>query len=121
MKYRLMDILACPMCKSFPLKLAVYEMREITAPPNIRQCEFFCGYHGGFVKNLSSTECMKCYGLEVSTGLLECGSCGRWYPIIEDIPRMLPDDLRDSNLDRSFVEQWQHMLPKHILKSFRIE
>ncbi|MDW8084409.1 MAG: Trm112 family protein [Candidatus Caldarchaeum sp.] len=121
MKYRLMDILACPMCRKFPLKLSVFERREISAPPNIRQCDIFCGYHDGFVKDLPKTECVRCYGLEITTGLVECSSCGRWYPVVEDIPRMLPDDLRDAKLDKSFVEQWQQVLPKHVVDSVKRE
>ncbi|MDP6460031.1 MAG: Trm112 family protein [Candidatus Hydrothermarchaeota archaeon] len=27
--------------------------------------------------------------------VLVCVDCKRWYPIIDDIPHMLPDDLRD--------------------------
>ena len=31
---------------------------------------------------------------EIAEGLLTCGSCARTYPIINGIPRMLPDALR---------------------------
>jgi uncharacterized protein YbaR (Trm112 family) len=53
MKYRLLDILACPMCKGFPLKLTVFEEHSITPPEKIRKCELYCGYHRGFVKDLA--------------------------------------------------------------------
>ncbi|MEM4281354.1 MAG: Trm112 family protein [Candidatus Caldarchaeum sp.] len=117
MKYRLLDILACPMCKAFPLSLTVFEERSIKPPEKIRKCELYCGFHRGYVKELVETECSKCYGLEVATGLLECGSCSRWYPIVDDIPRMLPDDLRDKKLDRKFVEKWSCLIPQRILQS----
>ncbi|MEM1948629.1 MAG: Trm112 family protein [Candidatus Caldarchaeum sp.] len=121
MKYRLLDILACPMCKSFPLRLSVFERRNISPPPVIRRCEIFCGYHTGFIRELQQTECEKCYGLEISSGLLECGRCGRWYPIVEDIPRMLPDDLRDTKVDKEFVNAWSHFLPKYVVDSVKRE
>ncbi|MDW7977680.1 MAG: Trm112 family protein [Candidatus Caldarchaeum sp.] len=115
MKYRLMDILACPMCRSFPLKLSVFEHRDIHRPDKVRKCELYCGFHRGFVKDLAETECVRCYGFEVGSGLLECSSCGRWYPIVDDIPRMLPDDLRDRKLERKFVEKWQGRLPERVV------
>ena len=34
--------------------------------------------------------------MEVQTGLLVCGECGRWFPIEGGIPELLPDHLRDS-------------------------
>ncbi len=116
MKYRLLDILACPMCKSFPLTLIVFDDRKIQPPEKIRKCELYCGFHRAFVKDLDVTECNECYSREVGNGLLECQSCGRWYPIVDDIPRMLPDDLRDRKLDRQFAEKWQALLPKKIVE-----
>jgi uncharacterized protein YbaR (Trm112 family) len=115
MKYRLLDILACPMCKGFPLKLTVFEEHSITPPEKIRKCELYCGYHRGFVKDLAETLCERCYGLEVGTGLLECVSCGRWYPIVNEIPRMLPDDLRDRKLEKQFIESWRNFLPPRLV------
>ncbi|MEM2334708.1 MAG: Trm112 family protein, partial [Candidatus Caldarchaeum sp.] len=109
MKFRLLDILACPMCRAFPLKLSVFEERNIQPPDRIRRCELYCSFHGNYVKELAETECYKCYGLEVTAGLLECNSCGRWYPVVDDIPRMLPDDMRDRKLDRQFVERWRNL------------
>ena len=36
-------------------------------------------------------------GMEVESGLLVCGECGRWFPIEGGIPELLPDHLRDAN------------------------
>jgi uncharacterized protein YbaR (Trm112 family) len=99
----------------FPLKLTVFEEHPITTPDKIRKCELYCGYHRRFVKELAETLCERCYGLEVAAGLLECVSCGRWYPIIDDIPEMLPDDLRDRKLERKFIEKWKALLPASIV------
>ncbi|MCX8169516.1 MAG: Trm112 family protein [Candidatus Methanomethyliaceae archaeon] len=88
MKRKLLDILACPMCKYYPLELIVFEERE-----------------------------------EIEEGLLICNNCSRWYPIIEAIPHMLPDDLRDRE-DLEFLKKWQERIPEKILKNgkpFNIE
>jgi uncharacterized protein YbaR (Trm112 family) len=78
---RLMDILACPICKSHPLNLHVFEEGE-----------------------------------EVVEGLLVCPNCGRWYPIIDEIPHMLPDELRDGEDDIPFIRKWREKFPEDTLK-----
>jgi uncharacterized protein YbaR (Trm112 family) len=80
MKRRLLDILACPICKHHPLQLEVFQEAE-----------------------------------EIDEGMLICGSCSRWYPIIESIPHMLPDDLRDQNEDREFLMKWKKETPEQVL------
>ena len=44
------------------------------------------------------------YLVEVETGLLVCGPCGRWYPIENGIPEMLTDYLRDPNREMPLFE-----------------
>lgn len=39
------------------------------------------------------------YAVEVETGVLVCGECARWYPIVERLPELLPDHLRDWTRD----------------------
>lgn len=34
-------------------------------------------------------------GIEIESGLFLCDGCNRWYPIIESIPMLLPDDARE--------------------------
>lgn len=80
MKKTLMDILACPMCKSHPLELHIFEERD-----------------------------------EIVSGLLICPSCDRYYPIIDEIPHMLPDDLRQRDEDLKFLETWKSKVPQKIL------
>ncbi|MBM5804704.1 MAG: Trm112 family protein [Candidatus Verstraetearchaeota archaeon] len=81
MKRRLLDILACPICKHHPLELRVFEEKE-----------------------------------EIDEGILLCTGCGRWYPIIESIPHMLPDDLRDRKEDANFLLKWKRLIPDAVLK-----
>lgn len=50
----------------------------------------------------------------VSEGALYCTKCSRFYPIIEEIPIMLPDDLRDKKQDIEFLKNNKEKLPKKI-------
>jgi ubiquinone/menaquinone biosynthesis C-methylase UbiE/uncharacterized protein YbaR (Trm112 family) len=43
--------------------------------------------------------------------LLACGECGRWYPVFEFIPELLPDHLRNWENDIIFLESFSNDLP----------
>ena len=53
----------------------------------------------------------------VSTGSLFCTKCSRFYPIIEGIPIMLPDELRDKRQEMEFLKNNKTELPEKIVKS----
>lgn len=84
MKKRLMDILACPIDKFYPLELHVFEEKE-----------------------------------EILSGMITCPKCNRWYPIIDEIPHMLPDDLREEKEDLAFLRKWEEKIPKKTLTEGR--
>lgn len=48
----------------------------------------------------------------VVEGALYCNKCSRFYPIIEEIPIMLPDELRDKKQDMEFLDKNQKKLPE---------
>jgi uncharacterized protein YbaR (Trm112 family) len=52
----------------------------------------------------------------VIEGALYCTKCSRFYPIIEEIPIMLPDELRDKKQDIDFLEKNKEGLPQKIIK-----
>lgn len=81
MNKAMMDILACPIDKNFPLEL--YEIKEKN---NI-----------------------------VSEGVLFCLKCKRFYPIIEEIPIMLPDELRNKVQEIEFLKNNKKNLPEKII------
>ena len=83
---------------------------------DVVKCEVYCSYHDDNVNNLSSTNCVDCYTYEITDGLLICNECGRWYPIIDDIPLMLPDSLRDRKRESIFLEKWKDKIPETIIK-----
>lgn len=51
----------------------------------------------------------------IKDGSLFCTKCNRFFPIINEIPIMLPDDMRDKNDDLNFLKKWEKQLPKKIL------
>ena len=81
MNKTLMDILACPMDKHYPL-----ELFDINKKENI------------------------IYG-----GALFCTKCSRFYPIIEEIPIMLPDELRNKKQEIEFLKNYKDKLPEKII------
>ena len=50
----------------------------------------------------------------ISEGALFCPKCSRFYPIIEEIPIMLPDELRDKKQEIEFLKNNKEQLPKKI-------
>lgn len=118
MKYSLMNIIACPMCKNFPLKLIVFDEKGYQRVPLVEKpfCDLFCGFKGMYVKDVKETPCDACLKIEIVNGILICEKCLRWYPIIDEIPRMLPDDLRKPD-DIEFLKRFSDKIPEEVLKN----
>ncbi|MDC0194124.1 Trm112 family protein [Candidatus Nitrosopelagicus sp.] len=81
MNKKMLDILACPMCKHHPL-----ESVELDLQNDI-----------------------------IVEGVLFCISCSRFYPIIEEIPIMLPDELRNKEQDIEFLKKNKDTLSDKII------
>ncbi|MDF1537629.1 MAG: Trm112 family protein [Candidatus Thorarchaeota archaeon] len=96
MKRWLMEILICPAkeCRS-ELNLEVYKSHEIELEDN--QVE------------------------EIDEALLTCPKCTRWYPVIEGIACMLPDNLRMTGKQHieevKFLERWKERIDSPILEN----
>ncbi len=119
MKYRLMDVLACPYDKTFPLRLVILKRAEHPERqytwPRKPFCEEYCSYRDLRIKEHPKPDalpCEECHKWEIETGVIYCPNCGRWYPIIEEIPRMLPDELRNEKEELSFLESIAQDLKK---------
>lgn len=56
---------------------------------------------------------------EILSGLLLCSECGRFYPIMEGIPSMLPDDLRTEKRELEFLQVWRDKLPPEVVDDGR--
>ena len=51
----------------------------------------------------------------ISEGAIFCPKCSRFYPIIEEIPIMLPDELRDKKQEIEFLKKFKDQLPEKII------
>lgn len=51
----------------------------------------------------------------VSEGAIFCPKCSRFFPIIEEIPIMLPDELRDKKQEMEFLKKFKDQLPEKII------
>lgn len=85
----MLDILACPIDKYYPLELIEIDtVEDKIINENV-----------------------------IKEGILFCSQCSRFYPIIEEIPVMLPDELRDKEKDIQFLQKWQEKIPSKIIKN----
>jgi uncharacterized protein YbaR (Trm112 family) len=125
MKKHMLDILACPIDKNYPLELIELNVKELEKD-KIKE-----NYHplnndenNNIVKkNKNSGGGNKVNEIKhndekvivVIDGILYCKKCSRFYPIIDEIPIMLPDELREKEKDLQFLKKWKHTIPEKIL------
>jgi uncharacterized protein YbaR (Trm112 family) len=86
----MLDILACPIDKHYPLELFELNTR----------------FEQGSGKDTAIIE-----------GILFCGKCLRFYPIVDEIPIMLPDELRERQSEIDFLQKWRNQIPDKVIKS----
>jgi uncharacterized protein YbaR (Trm112 family) len=53
-------------------------------------------------------------GEEVVEGVLICLKCNRIYPIVQGIPILLQEELRDKEIEQEFMERWKDEISKII-------
>lgn len=119
MRYPLLNLLACPMCKNFPLKLYIIEKKTSEKDYAVVKpfCDYYCGRLEKLVSSLnpSSLECDLCVKEDILSGVLLCEKCGRWYPIINGIPFMYPDNRRlhprVKSREEEFIKKYRDVLP----------
>ena len=90
MRRRLLDLLACPSCHHFPLKLIVEVEEEVEGLPSIPSkplCERWCAYTESEPKDPAL--CFECMKKEIVSGKLICENCRAEYVIEAGVPRML--------------------------------
>ncbi|HYZ51877.1 MAG TPA: Trm112 family protein [Nitrososphaeraceae archaeon] len=87
MKKSMLELLACPIDKHYPL-----ELFEIN------------------IKEDKDNE-----GAIITDGILFCNKCYRFYPIIDEIPVLLPDELREKQKDIDFLHKWYNKIPSKVI------
>ncbi|HSF50095.1 MAG TPA: Trm112 family protein [Nitrososphaeraceae archaeon] len=128
MKKHMLDILACPMDKNYPLDLIELHVKELEND-NLRESNFKFPNDEKKTKknNLTVNQEINNIRAEVNKdkdkviviieGILYCRKCLRFYPIIDEIPIMLPDELREKEKDLEFLNKWKNNIPQKILKN----
>jgi uncharacterized protein YbaR (Trm112 family) len=102
----------------------IYEKRSIPQQLTKPLCDLYCGYREAKINELSEYPCEECIKYEVKEGILYCPSCLRWYPIIDEIPRILPDNYRKQEEDLKFISLYKDKVPEVIRKQgkpFKLE
>jgi len=110
MKYRLLDFLVCPGCGG-ALKATVFNEIQIAreGSGSAARCRHSCGLQDS---GKEMSDCANCYSYEIEAGILVC-SRGHIFPIVEYIPRMLPDAF--CGLD-NFIKHYRDRLPLEEIK-----
>ena len=114
MKYRLLDFLVCPDCgEELNLNVFKEERLEYSSPTAVKSCKHLCALRGCREREkIDAVNCNDCCQLEIKEGLLECKH-DHFYPIIDYIPRMLPDAFY--GLD-NFLDEYKYLLPVEKIK-----
>lgn len=139
---RMLDILVCPFDKESELELFEFTIRNMGRPEmktriepksenlkleesikNNRQISDInpisisdVAKGGEKNKNEITSNDHSYHDLVIEEGILFCNSCFRFYPIVEEIPIILPDELRDKNKDLELLKKWSKSLPEKIVK-----
>lgn len=116
MKYFVMDILACPVCRSTDLLLHVIEEvdESVDLPAERVKCKRWCHYRGRPAGEVPVEACRECIRRRIKTGVIVCRTCGRWYPVIETIAVMLDDEYRDEKVYSRFLEGYLDKIPDSV-------
>ena len=94
---KMLDFLVCPFDKESELELFEFVARKNTKDQ-------------GFNNDLDND-------VIIEEGILFCNNCSRFYPIVEEIPILLPDNLREKNKDLEILMRWADHLPEKVTKN----
>jgi len=99
-----MRLVACPHCGG-KLRLRSFSEKKLSFPAGEEaRLRAYCA-----AKKLRAAD----FKRDVAEGVLNC-ECGRWFPVIASIPRLLSDDLFDELVSKhsGFLEKHAARLPK---------
>ncbi|WP_159357618.1 Trm112 family protein [Candidatus Nitrosocosmicus agrestis] len=131
MNKKLLEILVCPFDKVTQLDLIEFKTnsgasQETNTSPNKKDASNSNISESKKNQNITHTqdiENQRTVTAEktniVEEGLLLCKACLRFYPIIEEIPIILPDDLRNKKKDIEFLKKWKELIPKDLINNLK--
>ncbi|TVP41716.1 Trm112 family protein [Candidatus Nitrosocosmicus arcticus] len=129
MNKTLLDILVCPFDKVSTLELIEFKtlsnssIDSSQSPPINDQSAFTKDRvykDNNNTKNQELPTTKSAIASEIiQEGLLLCRTCMRFYPITEEIPIILPDELRDKKKDIEFLQTWNKSIPEYLLKNLK--
>ena len=124
MKKNMLEILACPIDKNYPLILIEINVEEIEKNKQKKNSSILNSdgedsniitqnkdAAGNIADEINHNEKV----IVIIDGILYCKKCSRFYPIIDEIPIMLPDELREKEKDLQFLKKWKDSIPEYIL------
>jgi len=128
MNKKLLDILVCPFDKVTPLELLEFDMKS-TNLVQTQENKEPVNENGSITSkndkkkteeqiNISSSPINDTSDIVIE-GILLCKTCTRFYPIIQEIPIILPDELRDKKKDIEFLTKWSKSIPQDLLRSLK--
>ena len=98
MRKSLLEILACPIDKHSPLELFEINIHLANESLSDKQDENGMALEGRTDNDTTFDNVI------VKEGVLFCSRCSRFFPIIDEIPIMLPDELREREKDLQFLQ-----------------
>ncbi len=119
MKYRMLDALVCPHCgASFRCTVFSTGVRANAGTLPRVMCTRHCALRNkalGPSCPVSAADCTACYGTEIEHGLLQC-ACGKWYPVVHGVPRILPANLLAVSLSNypDYLQKFGAQLPEKV-------
>ena len=135
MNKKLLDILVCPFDKVSSLELFQFKAKTLPNNPtssannigsesknsttNQKENDQELKDINTNTKDPSVSELDMEFPEIIEEGLLLCRTCLRFYPITEEIPIILPDELRDKKKDLEFLKTWNEAIPKDLLKNLK--
>ncbi|AFZ69824.1 hypothetical protein Calag_0031 [Caldisphaera lagunensis DSM 15908] len=122
MRYYFFELLACPECKSDNLMLYELNVKEdkVDIDPEKIKCKEKCAFQKKPANEVPIDICKRCVNLDVIDGIIICKNCGRWYPIIDGIPRMLNDKYRKYHEDVELLRKYLDKIPLDIKNLMKI-
>ncbi|MDN5844960.1 MAG: hypothetical protein L0H53_01645 [Candidatus Nitrosocosmicus sp.] len=129
MNRKLLDILVCPFDKVSTLELMEFKTLSNSSSNNsqsspqktpgvLTKDEVYTNNDNENNQELQ-IPCSAPSSEVIKEGLLLCRACLRFYPITEEIPIILPDELRDKKKDLEFLNTWSKSIPEDLLKHLK--